>query len=91
MHTGINTGLVVTGEIDIEKGIHGLTGDAINLASRLEGVAKAGEIVVGPDTYRQALSCFEFEALEPVQVKGKKDPISVYKLISVLERHEAIH
>jgi len=34
MHTGINTGLVVTGEVDVEKGTHGLTGDAINLASR---------------------------------------------------------
>jgi class 3 adenylate cyclase/tetratricopeptide (TPR) repeat protein/energy-coupling factor transporter ATP-binding protein EcfA2 len=91
MHTGINTGLVVTGQVDVQKGTHGLTGDAINLASRLEGIAKAGDIVVGPDTYRQALSCFEFEALEPVKVKGKKDPISVYKLISILERHEAIH
>ena len=91
MHTGINTGLVVTGQVDIQKGTHGLTGDAINLASRLEGIAKAGDIVVGPDTYRQSLSCFEFEALEPVQVKGKKDPISVYKLISILERPEAIH
>ena len=51
MHIGINTGLVVTGEVNVEKGTHGLTGDAINLASRLEGIAKAGEIIVGPDTY----------------------------------------
>jgi class 3 adenylate cyclase len=49
MHTGINTVLVVTGEVDVEKGRHGLTGDAINLASRLEGLAKSGDIVVGPD------------------------------------------
>ena len=90
MHTGINTGLVVTGEVNIEKGTHGLTGDAINLASRLEGIAKAGEIVVGPDTYRQVLRWFEFEDLEPVQVKGKVDPVSVYKAISILEPQEAI-
>lgn len=49
MHTGINTGLVVTGNVNIEKGTHGLTGDAINLASRLEGIARAGEIIVGPE------------------------------------------
>jgi class 3 adenylate cyclase len=35
MHTGINTGLVVTGEVDLEKGTHGVSGDTINLASRL--------------------------------------------------------
>jgi len=86
MHTGINTGLVVSGEVDVEKGIHGLTGDAINLASRLEGIAKAGEIIVGPDTYYQATNYFEFETLEPAKVKGKSEPVSVYKVVSVLDQ-----
>jgi class 3 adenylate cyclase len=54
MHTGINTGLVVTGKVDMEKGTHGVAGDTINLASRLSSLAKAGEILVGPDSYRQA-------------------------------------
>jgi class 3 adenylate cyclase len=35
MHTGINTGLVVTGKIDLEKGTHGMAGESVNLASRL--------------------------------------------------------
>jgi class 3 adenylate cyclase len=35
MHTGINTGLVVTGEVNLERGTHGLAGDAINVAARL--------------------------------------------------------
>ena len=86
MHIGINTGLVVTGDVDVEKGTHGLTGDAINLASRLEGIAKAGEIIVGPDTYNQAVNWFEFETLEPTQVKGKVDPVSVYKVVSILDQ-----
>ena len=38
MHTGINTGLVVTGEVDMEKGTHGVAGDTINLASRLQAI-----------------------------------------------------
>ncbi len=42
MHTGINTGLVVTGGVDAEKGTHGLTGLTINIASRLEGLSKSG-------------------------------------------------
>ena len=35
MHTGVNTGLVITGEVKREGGIHGVAGDAINVASRL--------------------------------------------------------
>ncbi len=47
MHTGINTGLLVTGDEYIGKGRHGLTGDAVNLAARLTKLALAGEILVG--------------------------------------------
>jgi class 3 adenylate cyclase len=39
MHSGINTGLVVTGEVDLEKGTHGVAGDTINLAARFCGLA----------------------------------------------------
>ena len=52
MHTGINTGLVVTGEVPAGKGVLGVTGDIVNLASRLSTLAKPGEILVGRDTYR---------------------------------------
>jgi class 3 adenylate cyclase/tetratricopeptide (TPR) repeat protein len=82
MHTGINTGLVVTGEVDMEKGTHGVAGDSINLASRLSGLAKEGEILVAPDTYRQAEGYFTFEILEPTTVKGKTEPVQFYKVIS---------
>ena len=85
MHTGINTGLVVTGEVDMEKGTHGVAGDSINLASRLSGLAKEGEILVAPDTYRQAEGYFTFETLEPTTVKGKMEPVQFYKVISQKE------
>jgi len=65
MHSGINTGLVVTGEVDLGKGTHGITGEAVNLASRLQGVVGEGEILVGPATCRQAEEYFTFESLEP--------------------------
>ncbi|MEE9612114.1 MAG: adenylate/guanylate cyclase domain-containing protein [Desulfatiglandales bacterium] len=81
MHTGINTGLVVTGEVDMEKGTHGVTGDTINLASRLSSLAKAGEILIGPDSYRQAEGHFVFESLEPTKVKGKAKPITPYRVV----------
>jgi len=91
MHTGINTGLVVTGEVNVEKGTHGITGDTINLASRFQGLAKEGEILVGPDTYRQAEGYFNFEELEPAKVKGKTEPIQVFKLLSAKEKPVTIH
>jgi len=91
MHAGINTGLVVTGEVNTEKGTHGLAGDTINVASRLSSLAKAGEILVGHDTYRQAEGHFTFEDLEPTTLKGKTEPIQVHKVISSKERPVTIH
>ena len=91
LHTGINTGLVVTGEVDIAKGTHGLTGDALNMAARLEGMAKAGEIVVGPETYQQSLNFFEFEPLGTSEVKGKAEPVLVYKVLSVKKELSVLH
>lgn len=82
MHTGINTGLVITGDIDAEKGSHGLTGLTINVASRLESIAQDDEIIVGQTTYQLAKNDFEFETLPPTSVKGVKEPLNIYKLIS---------
>jgi len=82
MHTGICTGLVVTGEVNLEKGTHGVLGDTINTAARLSRLAKPGEIVINPDTYYQSEGYFNFEALEPATVKGKAEPIKPYRVIS---------
>jgi class 3 adenylate cyclase/tetratricopeptide (TPR) repeat protein len=92
MHTGINTGLVVTGEVDMGKGTHGVAGDTINLASRLSNLAKAGEILVGPDSYRQAEGYFVFNRLEPTKLKGKTKSIVTYRVVQetkVRSRFEA--
>jgi class 3 adenylate cyclase/tetratricopeptide (TPR) repeat protein len=91
MHTGINTGLVVTGEVNTETGTHGLAGETINVASRLSTLAKAGEILVGHDTHRQAAGHFTFEDLEPTTLKGKTEPVQVHKVISPKERPITIH
>lgn len=91
MHSGIDTGVVVTGEISVEKGTHGTSGDAINLASRLSDVANPGEILVGPVTYRLAEGYFVFERLEPTQLKGKAEPVQIYKLLSSKETPLTLH
>jgi predicted ATPase/class 3 adenylate cyclase len=91
MHSGINTGLVVTGKIDMEKGTHGLSGDPINIAARLSGLGEKGDILVGPDTYAQAEGFFDFEKLAPRTLKGKAKPVQIYRLITQKERPRKIH
>jgi class 3 adenylate cyclase len=91
MHSGINTGLVVTGEVDLEKGTHGVAGDTINLAARFCGLANPGEIVVGLDTCRQAEGHFTFTALEPTEVKGKAELVQAYRVESLREEPRKIH
>ncbi len=86
MHSGINTGLVVTGKVDLEKGTHGVAGDTINVAARLSSLAETDTVVIGPDTYLHAKGFFNFEELKPTRIKGKAEPIQVYKLLSVKER-----
>ena len=91
MHAGICTGLVITGEVNHEKGTHGILGDTINTASRLAGLAKPGEILVSLDTYRQAEGHFTFEALEPAKLKGKAEPVQMYRVLLPKARPITIH
>ncbi|MCX5852735.1 MAG: AAA family ATPase [Deltaproteobacteria bacterium] len=91
MHTGINTGLVITGELNLEKGTHGVLGDTINVASRLSGLAKTDEIIVGIETHHQAEGHFNFEKLEPAKVKGKEEPLQIYKVLSSKEAPSKTH
>ena len=91
MHSGINTGLVVTGEVNMERGTHGIAGDTINLASRLSSLAKPGEIVVEVDTCRQVEGHFECEYRETTTVKGKADPVQVHKVLSQRDKPITIH
>jgi class 3 adenylate cyclase/tetratricopeptide (TPR) repeat protein len=91
MHTGINTGLVVAKEIDFDKGTHGVLGDTINVASRISGLAKADEIIVGADTYQHTEGYFEFKKKKSVKVKGKEEPIQIYKVLSPKEAISKTH
>ena len=91
MHTGINTGLVVTGELNLAKGVHGVAGDAVNVASRLSSIAEPGEILIGPDTYSQAEGFFNFESLKPTLIKGKARPIHIYRYLSSIKQPRKIH
>jgi hypothetical protein len=83
MHSGVNTGLAVTADVDPEKGTHGVTGDAINVAAKLRDLAGAHEILVGPDTYKASNTHCTFQPLKPAKIKGKSGLIPIYKVVSV--------
>jgi len=91
MHTGINTGLVVTGELNLEKGVHGTAGDTINVASRLSAAANPGDILVDHETYNRAEGYFQFENLEPVQLKGKTKVIQIHRYLAVKDQPQKIY
>jgi class 3 adenylate cyclase/predicted ATPase len=78
---GINTGEVVTGT---EERL--ATGDAVNVASRLQHAAEPGEILVGAATVERARGALEIEPLEPLELKGKAEPVEAFRLLNV---HEA--
>jgi class 3 adenylate cyclase/tetratricopeptide (TPR) repeat protein len=75
---GVNTGEVVTSE-----GGTLATGDAVNVAARLEQAAEPGNILIGDSTRQLAEGALELERVEPVEAKGKSEPLVAYRLLGV--------
>lgn len=80
LHSGINTGLVVTGELRFGHGTAGPLGDTINLAARLMNAAPTGEIWVGPETRRMVEQAFDLDDLGPRDFKGKAGSVTVARV-----------
>jgi class 3 adenylate cyclase/tetratricopeptide (TPR) repeat protein len=80
VRTGVNTGEVVTRE---EAADTLVLGDAINVAARLEQNAPMGEVLIGEQTFRLVRGAVDAEAVEPLELKGKSEPVPAYRLLSV--------
>ena len=75
---GLSTGEVVTGT---EERL--ATGDAVNVAARLEQAAQPGEILLAEETLRLVRATVEAEAVEPLGLKGKSEPVAAARLLAV--------
>jgi len=78
---GLNTGEVVAGDAAARHTF--VTGDAVNVAARLEQLAQAGEVLVGETTVRLLREAIKVEAVAPLAAKGKSDPLRAYRLVAV--------
>jgi class 3 adenylate cyclase/tetratricopeptide (TPR) repeat protein len=72
---GINSGEVVGSRETF------VTGDAVNVAARLEQAARPGEVLLGETTWRLVRHAVRADPVEPVAAKGKAEPLAAYRLL----------
>src|SRR6187200_1055666 len=77
---GINTGEVVVGG----EGQTLVTGDAVNVAARLEQAAAAGEVLIGAETRLLVRDAVRVEPIEALALKGKSQPVEAFRLLEVI-------
>jgi class 3 adenylate cyclase len=83
---GVNTGEVLAGT---EERL--ATGDAVNVAARLEQAAEPGEVLIGADTLALVGSTVEIGEERLLELKGKSEPVAAHPLVDVLEAPERSH
>ena len=82
VRVGINTGPVMVGQVGTDAAVeYTAMGDAVNVAARMEQTAPPGTVQISAETHRFVAPYFEFESLGDIEVKGKKAPISAFRVL----------
>ena len=83
---GVNTGEVVTGTAE-----RLVTGDAVNVAARFEQAAAPGEVLIGASTHELVQGAVDAEPVEPLELKGKAEPVPAFRLLAAHAAPERRH
>ncbi len=89
IRVGVNTGealLVVGSNPSLELGM--AAGDAINTAARIQSAAPVNGVLVGELTYRATRDVIEYQPAEPIEAKGKSEPVPVWVAVRALEHSD---
>ena len=78
---GVNTGEVVAGDASLGQRL--VTGDAVNVAARLEQAAPDRGVIIGDLTFRLVRDAVDVEAVAPLTLKGKAEPVPAYRLLGL--------
>ncbi|MCL4395861.1 MAG: tetratricopeptide repeat protein [Chloroflexi bacterium] len=80
---GLNSGTVVVGRVGSDYSMdYTALGDSVNVASRLQGVAEPGTILVSRAVFDQTHPLFEFQELGSIRVKNRLEPIEIYEVLA---------
>ena len=82
IRTGVNTGEVISGDAATDKKL--VTGDAVNVAARLQQAAEADETLIGDGTYVLVRDEVRVEQVPPLELKGKSAPVTAWRLVEAL-------
>jgi class 3 adenylate cyclase len=84
LRVGINTGLAVVGAVGTSAvSEYTAMGDAVNVAARMEQTAQPGTLQISADTQKLLSASFEYEALGGIDVKGKAEPVDVFRVLGM--------
>src|SRR5919108_229648 len=84
LRVGVNSGEVLAGAIG---DAYTVTGDTVNVASRLQSCARPGSVTVGERTMRATDAAVEYKALEPLELKGKAERVPAWEAVGLIAEH----
>src|SRR5918994_1295842 len=84
LRVGVNTGEVLAGAVGET---YTVVGDTVNVASRLQSAARPGSVTVGERTMRATDAAVNYEALEPLTLKGKAEPVPAWEAVGLIAEH----